>query len=154
MLITRHPRPGSLARQRGISLMMSMIVLVALTLAGIALMRSVDTTTIIAGNLAFQQAATNSGDTGIETAIAASVIFDMPVWAATNSTMLAKWKPPAIAKKIVIFGDNDASFTGQHKAYELANRLAVRAKLDVDVSIPPDVGQDWADVLRKAKPRR
>ena len=33
-------------------------------------MRSVDTTTIIAGNLAFQQAATNSGDTGIETAIA------------------------------------------------------------------------------------
>lgn len=57
------------ARQRGVVLMVALIVLVALTLAGIALMRSVDTSTLIAGNLAFQQAATNYGDTGVETAI-------------------------------------------------------------------------------------
>lgn len=49
--------------------MIALIVLVAMTLAGIALVRSVDTTNVIAGNLAFQQAATHSGDTGIETAI-------------------------------------------------------------------------------------
>ena len=57
------------ARQQGVVLMVALIVLVAMTLAGIALMRSVDTTTIIAGNLAFQQAATNSGDIGTETAV-------------------------------------------------------------------------------------
>ena len=57
------------ARQRGVVLMIALIVLVAMTLAGIALMRSVDTTTIIAGNLAFQQSATNYGDGGTEIAV-------------------------------------------------------------------------------------
>jgi type IV pilus assembly protein PilX len=56
-------------RQRGVILMISMIVLVAMTLAGIALVRSVDTSNIIAGNLAFQQAAINAGDVGTETAV-------------------------------------------------------------------------------------
>lgn len=56
------------ARQSGVVLMMALIVLVAMTLAGIALVRSVDTTNVIAGNLAFQQAATHSGDVGTETA--------------------------------------------------------------------------------------
>ncbi len=56
------------AQQRGVVLMMALIVLVAMTLAGIALVRSVDTSNVIAGNLAFQQAATNSGDVGTETA--------------------------------------------------------------------------------------
>ncbi|MDD5176747.1 MAG: hypothetical protein PHQ05_10030 [Sterolibacterium sp.] len=49
--------------------MIALIVLVAMTLAGIALVRSVDTSNIIAGNLAFQQAATQAGDTGTETAV-------------------------------------------------------------------------------------
>lgn len=56
-------------RQGGVVLMMALIVLVAMTLAGIALVRSVDTSSIIAGNLAFKQAATNSGDIGIETGV-------------------------------------------------------------------------------------
>jgi Tfp pilus assembly protein PilX len=57
------------SRQRGVVLMIALIVLVAMTLAGIALVRSVDTSNIIAGNLAFQQAATHAGDTGTETAV-------------------------------------------------------------------------------------
>jgi type IV pilus assembly protein PilX len=56
-------------RQQGVVLMVALIVLVAMTLAGIALMRSVDTTALIAGNLAFQQSATNSADIGTETAV-------------------------------------------------------------------------------------
>ena len=56
-------------KQRGVVLMIALIVLVAMTLAGLALVRSVDTSNIIAGNLAFQQAATQSGDVGTETAI-------------------------------------------------------------------------------------
>lgn len=61
--------PTLRARQQGVTLMISLVVLVIMTLAGIALMRSVDTTNIIAGNLAFQQSAMHSGDSGIETAI-------------------------------------------------------------------------------------
>ena len=57
------------ARQRGVVLVIALIVLVAMMLAGIALVRSVDTTNIVAGNLAFQQGATHSGDTGVEGAI-------------------------------------------------------------------------------------
>jgi len=55
-------------RQRGVVLFISLIILVAMTLAGIALMRSVDTGTIIAGNLAFRQNTTYVGDIGVEAA--------------------------------------------------------------------------------------
>lgn len=55
--------------QRGVVLLIALIMLVAMTLGGIALVRSVNMTNIIAGNLAFQQGATNSGDTGIEVAV-------------------------------------------------------------------------------------
>jgi len=64
------------ARQKGVVIVIALIVLVAMTLAGIALVRSVDTTNIIAGNLAFQQSATHAGDLGTEAAI---------VWLETNS---------------------------------------------------------------------
>jgi type IV pilus assembly protein PilX len=50
-------------------LVIALIVLIAMTLAGIALMRSVDTSNLIAGNLAFQQAATHSADAGVEDAV-------------------------------------------------------------------------------------
>jgi len=53
-------------RERGAILFIALIVLVAMSLAGIALMRSVDTNVLIAGNLAFRQGATAGGDWGIE----------------------------------------------------------------------------------------
>ena len=55
--------------QRGIALFFALICLVSIMLAAVALVRSVDTSTIIAGNLAFQQAATRSTDTGAEAAL-------------------------------------------------------------------------------------
>lgn len=84
---------------------------------------------------------------GIETALAASILFGIPVWATGNATMLSKWVPPSVAEKITIFGDNDASFTGHAKAYHLANRLAVQFKKQVDVKICPVTGKDFADML-------
>lgn len=53
-------------RERGAILFIALIVLVAMSLAGVALMRSVDTNVLIAGNLAFRQGATAGGDWGIE----------------------------------------------------------------------------------------
>lgn len=58
----------ALRRQRGVVLFISLIILVAMSLAGIALMRGVDTNVTIAGNLAFKQGATAAGDLGVETA--------------------------------------------------------------------------------------
>lgn len=57
------------ARQGGSTLLITLIVLVAMTMTAITLMRSMDTTNLIAGNLAFQQAATRSADSGVEAAI-------------------------------------------------------------------------------------
>ncbi len=65
--------------QRGVVLFIALIVLVAMTLAGIALMRNVDSGTVIAGNLAFRQAATHVADLGVEAARA---------WLTTTSTSL------------------------------------------------------------------
>jgi type IV pilus assembly protein PilX len=56
-------------KQNGVVMVVALIVLVVMTLAGLALIRSVDTANIIAGNLAFHQAATHSGDVGVETAV-------------------------------------------------------------------------------------
>ena len=68
--LSMHRGSSPLGRQRGVVLLIALIVLVAMTLAGIALVRSVDTTNLIAGNLSFKQAATHSGDTSLEAAIA------------------------------------------------------------------------------------
>ncbi len=57
-------------KQRGVVLFLALIALVALSLAAVALIRSVDTSTLIAGNIAFKQSATTSADAGVESAIA------------------------------------------------------------------------------------
>jgi len=54
--------------QRGVVLFIALIVLVAMSLAGVALIRSVDTGSVIAGNIAFRQTAMHVGDNGIEAA--------------------------------------------------------------------------------------
>lgn len=66
-----HTSRRGAARQRGLVLFFALIALVAMSLAAVALVRSVDTATLISGNLAFRQAATTSGDGSIETAITA-----------------------------------------------------------------------------------
>lgn len=83
---------------------------------------------------------------GIETALSAIVLFEMPVWAAINAHMLANWTPPDGCTEVAIFGDNDPKFAGQASAYQLAHRLAL-AGIDVTVHIPRDAGRDWNDEL-------
>lgn len=82
---------------------------------------------------------------GLETAICAGKLFGLPVWSAVSANLLMDWEPPEMVRSVVIFGDNDQSFTGQAAAYELARRLRVK-ELDVEVQIPSTLGQDWNDV--------
>ena len=87
---------------------------------------------------------------GIESAISASILFKIPVWAAVSGVMLSKWIPPQEAEEIWIFGDNDGNYTGQAKAYALAHRLSVQFGRRVEVRIPEAVGEDWNDFLKKS----
>lgn len=64
-----NQRLASPAKQRGASLFIALIALVSMTLAGIAMVRSVDTTNVIAGNMAFRQSALHTTDVGIEAAV-------------------------------------------------------------------------------------
>ncbi len=57
-------------KQQGVVMIIALIVLVALILGSLALTKSVFTSNMIAGNLAFQKAATNSTDVGVEDAVA------------------------------------------------------------------------------------
>jgi type IV pilus assembly protein PilX len=56
-------------RQRGLVLILVIIVLMVMSIAGTALMRSVYTSTKVAANLTFQQAALHSADIGVATAV-------------------------------------------------------------------------------------
>ena len=52
-------------KQKGLVLFISLIALVAMSLAAAALVRSVDSGVLVAGNLAFKQSAIMSAETGI-----------------------------------------------------------------------------------------
>lgn len=58
-------------RQNGITLFMAMIGLIAMALAGVALIRAVETSNLIAGNFAFRSAAKHASDVGVEAAYTA-----------------------------------------------------------------------------------
>ena len=65
--------------QRGVVLFVALIVLVVMTLSGIALLRQLGVGTSIAGNMAFKESATSIADRGVEQA---------RDWLTTNSTLV------------------------------------------------------------------
>ena len=71
-----HPLRRAIGRQCqcGIALFFTIVVMVALMLAGIALIRSMDTATVVGGNLVLEQAAMSAADRSIEYAVHA--LFD------------------------------------------------------------------------------
>ena len=55
-------------RQRGVVLIVALLVMVVTILAAVALIRTVDVATLISGNLAYRQAAVQAADSGVEAA--------------------------------------------------------------------------------------
>ena len=88
---------------------------------------------------------------GIETALSASVLFGVPTWAAISAGGMERWTPPPGNERVLIFGDNDSSGTGQAAAWSLAKRL-IAGGIEAEVRIPSRSGSDWADVAASAKP--
>lgn len=82
---------------------------------------------------------------GIETAIACRMMWDVPAWSVVSANGMLDFEPPEGVQRIIVAGDNDASFTGQAAAYEKAHRLWKKG-YSVEVAIPPSEG-DWNDFL-------
>lgn len=74
-----NPRLLSRSRQHGLSMLLALIALLVLSLAAVALVRSVDTGTLIVGNIGFRQDAEESSNLGAERAI---------TWLENNQTLL------------------------------------------------------------------
>jgi putative DNA primase/helicase len=88
---------------------------------------------------------------GIETAISAAQLFKCPTWALINANNLEKWLPPKGVEHVMIFGDNDLTFTGQAASYSLAKRIVAAGECQVSVLIPPNPGWDWNDVYQRGE---
>jgi Tfp pilus assembly protein PilX len=94
-------------REHGVVLFIALLVMVALSLAGIALIRSADTATIVAGNLAFKQAAAAAVDRSIEQAVEA--LFDPQPNPASSSPAIANKTADMIAQNYFANVRQDAS---------------------------------------------
>ncbi|MEY4756614.1 MAG: hypothetical protein RJA34_1512 [Pseudomonadota bacterium] len=80
---------------------------------------------------------------GIETAAAASVMFDMPVVVACGTSALSTFIWPGEVERMVIFADNDTA------GIQAARKLAERANqhgLHYETMKPNVPGADWADI--------
>lgn len=87
---------------------------------------------------------------GVETAIAAHEIFEVPVWACISDTVLKGFVIPEDVTHLIVFGDNDMNFAGQKAAYDLGNRAAI-AGVATEVKIPDIAGHDWLDALNNSQ---
>jgi Tfp pilus assembly protein PilX len=84
--MTENRNSASRAREKGVVLPIALIVLVAMTLSALSLVRSVNTTNLISGNLAFRESALLSSEHGAETALVDLLI---PGSAAGSATLHA-----------------------------------------------------------------
>lgn len=82
---------------------------------------------------------------GIETALAASCLFGVPVWAAVSAHGLKSFTPPPKVQHVYLLADNDESGVGQKAADDCGKRL-IREGFSAGLVIPDSVG-DWNDEL-------
>jgi putative DNA primase/helicase len=82
---------------------------------------------------------------GVESALSAAVLTDLPAIAAISAGNMAAINPPPCSE-LIICGDDDASGTGR-KAAEAAAAQWAHSGRKVRIAIPTD-HKDWNDVLR------
>ena len=81
---------------------------------------------------------------GIETALSAMQLFDVPCWAALGSRLDKVWLPD-IVRRVVIYADNGES--GLQVANKAVETFTAQAR-KVMLRLPPDGYGDWNDTLQ------
>jgi len=88
---------------------------------------------------------------GVESALAASQIHDIPCWAVCGAR-LHRIALPDIVRRVILYADNDPP--GLVTADRAMRRFRAEGR-EVDVRTPESTGADWNDVLTaRAKARR
>jgi type IV pilus assembly protein PilX len=122
--------------QQGVVLFIALIVLVAMTLAGLAMMRSVDTNNLIAGNLAFKNAAASAGDAAIEAARAWVTTKTPGQLEADQAGYYANWQPSFDPKSFDWLGSS--TYVGidsqQNRIYYVAHRMCNESAKSIDAT--------------------
>ncbi len=122
--------------QRGVVLFIALIILVAMTLAGLAMMRSVDTNNLIAGNLAFKSAAASAGDAAIEVA-RNWVMSKTPGQLQTDQQgYFANWQPSFDPKTFDWLGSSAMIGTDNfgNTIYYVAHRMCAQSGQSIDAT--------------------
>lgn len=84
---------------------------------------------------------------GIETAIAISIVHNIPVWATCSANLMEGFEVPEGVDRLEIYGDNDENYVGQKAAYTLAQKVVRERGIHVDVYVPAKRGTDFLDEL-------
>lgn len=81
---------------------------------------------------------------GIETAIAAMQLTDVPCWATLGTERFARVALPLLVKRLILFLDNDP---GGRRAEKLAREAHGGTGVGIEARYPRAAGADWNDEL-------
>jgi putative DNA primase/helicase len=82
---------------------------------------------------------------GVETALSARKIFNVPTWAAMSAPGVRSFPLIQGISRLVVFADNDDAGLSAARACGLRYS---RAGIDVEIRYPPVPGSDWNDFLQ------
>lgn len=150
---------GPLVRQRGIIVIVALIVMVAMSLAAVGLIRSVDTTTLVVGNIAFRQASAAISSAAIEKALhqisPPTRVID-PRNHDLGRNYYAFWQDTDDAHGVpqALRGDISESYPGTFQVLE--DNVGNKARYVIErMCLPPALGKDpSADVCEMILPKQ
>ena len=66
---------------------------------------------------------------GIETALSAARLFNVPVWSVINDYGIATFQPPPECEHLIVFADHDRHGAGERAAHSLTARLSIPTEI-------------------------
>lgn len=135
----KHPHQHRPGRARGVSLLFALLALVTLSLAAVALVRSVDTSALVMGNLGFKRDATAAADQATQVAITKlnAGTIDLSADSAANA-----------AEGYYATAHESIDATGHQQTLE--GRELINWDVDGCKYAPPDAGSSPTCVVRPA----